>query len=163
MFFSTLKLLNIFKKKAILIIRKVLSSLGKKVIDKKKTNEVKIKKSQDIMTPEKVNGIGKKKIYVTYFILFLLDIILVIYSARKNIVNYVNVINEDVIIGKTRYLFLGRNYINLIITCFFYLYFCLINRFLLKQKYNKKFLWWLLVVLIAVNFILFFIFTKRVY
>lgn len=103
------------------------------------------------------------KVNITYFILFLLDIILVIYSARKNIVNYVVISDQEVFVGKIRYLLLGRNYINLIIIGFFYIYTCLINRFFLQRKNTKKFLLWLFLILIILNLLLFFFFTKKVY
>lgn len=103
------------------------------------------------------------KVNVTYFVLFLLDIILVVYSARQNVVNYVTVLDQDVFVSKTRYLLLGRNYINLIITVFFYLYICLMNRFFLQRKNTKNFLGCLLVGLVFLNLVLFFLFTKRVY
>ena len=144
-------------------------------ISKKLRTTKKNKDSQDMVTQQKKNSVKNKKeksknfchfftkVNVTYSILFLLDIILVIYSARKNIVNYVTVLDEDVFVSKTRYLFFGRNYINLIITSFFYLYICLMNRFFLQRKNTKKFLVLLLVILVILNLILFFLFTKRVY
>lgn len=100
---------------------------------------------------------------VTYFVLFLVDIALVIYSARKNIVNYVVVSDQSIFVSKTRYLLFGRNYINLIITSFFYLYICLIHRFFLHEKNTRKFFVCLFFSLIILNCLLFVIFTKRIY
>lgn len=130
---------------------------SKKVVAKQKSNALNHNKKLDVIKK------FATKVNVTYFILFLLDIILVIYSARKNIVNYVTIADQDIFVSKTRYLLLGRNYINLIITGFFYVYICVINRFLLQKKITKKFLGWLLVVLVILNLLLFFLFTKRVY
>lgn len=176
MFFSGGKLLNNSQKKDILISRKVLINLRKKVNVKeqeiktiKKVSSAKNQKnSQDKVTQknnEKLDKICRffTKVNVTYFILFLLDIILVIYSARKNIVNYVTVSDQDIFVSKTRYLFLGRNYINLIIISFFYLYTCLMNRFFLQRKNTKKFLGLLFIILVVLNLTLFFLFTKRIY
>lgn len=103
------------------------------------------------------------KVNITYFILVLLDIILVIYLARQNIVNYVKISDVEVFVSKTRYLLWGRNYVNLIAIAFFYIYTCLVNKFFLGRKNDKKFLLWLLVGLVVLNVLLFIIFTKRVY
>lgn len=100
---------------------------------------------------------------ILYFILFLFDVILVIYVAKQNVVNYVNVSGENIFVSKTRYLLVGRNYITLIVILFFYGYTCLMKRFFLHEKLTKKFLIWLLVFLVILNFGLFFVFTKRVY
>lgn len=130
---------------------------SKKVVAKQKSNALNHNKKLDVIKK------FATKANVAYFILFLLDIILVIYSARKNIVNYVTIGDQNIFVSKTRYLLLGRNYINLIITGFFYLYTCVINRFLLQKKITKNFLGWLLAVIVILNFLLFFLFTKRVY
>ena len=73
------------------------------------------------------------------------------------------VLDQDIFVSKTSYLLFGRNYINLIITIFFYLYICLINRFFLKRKNTKRFLWWLLIGIIFLNLVLFFCFTRKIY
>lgn len=103
------------------------------------------------------------KTSITYFGLFILDVIVVIYLARMNIVNYVKILDEEIFVSKTRYLLLGRNYINLFFSTFFYCYICLVNKFFLHQKNTKSFLFRLLVILILLNILLFFLFTKRVY
>lgn len=103
------------------------------------------------------------KKYITYFILLLLDITLVIIMARKNIVHYVEIVDKSICLSKTRNLFVGRNYITLVITIFFYGYTCFLNHFFLHRKNTKKFLIGLFFILIFLNFSLFFIFTKRVY
>lgn len=103
------------------------------------------------------------KVNVTYFIFFLMDIILVIYLARGNKVNYVLMFDEEIFLSKTKYLLWGRNYVNIIVTTFFYIYGCLLNKFYLKRKNTKKFLLLLLVILLIVNILLFVIFTKKIY
>lgn len=103
------------------------------------------------------------KVNITYFIFFLIDIILVIYLARGNRVNYVLIFDEEIFVSKTKYLLWGRNYVNVIVTVFFYIYGCLLNKFYLKRKNSKKFLLSLLGILLVLNVLLFVIFTKRVY
>lgn len=100
---------------------------------------------------------------ITYFIVLLVDIILIIYAARKNIVHYVRENGTDIFIGKTRYLLVGRNYITLIITAFFYVYVCWIHRFLFYKKNTKGFLVKMFFFLLILNFLFFFVFTKRIY
>lgn len=103
------------------------------------------------------------KVNITYFLFFLIDVILVIYLARQNIVNYVVVFDEEIFVSKTKYLLWGRNYVNVIVTAFFYIYGCLLNKFFLKRKNTKKFLGWLLIILLMINVLLFILFTKKVY
>ena len=123
------------------------------------------KKDKAVVLEEKKFKFKKylNKVSITYFVLLLLDIILVIYAARLNVVNYAVVLDEEIFLSKTRYLLWGRNYVNVIIIFFFYIYTCLINRFFLKRKNTKKFLIWLLIGLIILNVLLFIIFTKKVY
>ena len=131
---------------------------------KKKTNISNNKKTKDVKKEKKKNLKSLfTKTNVTFLILFLLNIILVIYSARKNVVNYVTISNQDIFVSKTRYLLWGRNYINIIITVFFYLYSCVINHFFLGRKNTRKFLVSLFFILIILNILLFFLFTKRIY
>lgn len=104
-----------------------------------------------------------KKELISYISLFLVDVILVIFCAKQNIVHYVDYGDMNFFVSKTRYLLWGRNYVNLIIITFFYIYGCVMNRFFLQRRNTKKFLIWFLVSLLVVNVILFLIFTKRVY
>lgn len=140
---------------------------GKKVVSSKEVRETEpskgTKKEEKLQKEMSFFQKWVTKTNVTYFILILLDAILVIYSARQNIVNYVTVSDEKIFVSKTRYLLWGRNYINIIITAFFYFYTCLMNHFFLKRRNTKKFLGCLLIGLILFNVILFFVFTKRVY
>ena len=135
--------------------------MNKKLVDNKKDKLVKNKATQ----LEDKNILKKylNKVNVTYFLLFLFDVVLVIYLARKNIINYVEVLDEEILVGKMKYLFLGRNYINVVVILFFYIYICLINRFFLHRKNTVKFLLLLLVVLVILNVLLFILFSKRVY
>lgn len=103
------------------------------------------------------------KINITYFFIFLVDIIMVILMARRNVVNYVSIFDEEIFVSKTRYLLFGRNYINLVITAFFYIYTCFVTKFFLNLKNKKKFLILLFIILSLVNMLLFFFFTKKVY
>ena len=135
--------------------------MNKKLVDNKKDKLVKNKATQ----LEDKNILKKylNKVNVTYFLLFLFDVVLVIYLARKNIINYVEVLDEEILVGKMKYLFLGRNYINFVVILFFYIYICLINRFFLHRKNTVKFLLLSLVVLVILNILLFILFSKRVY
>ena len=111
-------------------MKKVVENNPKKT--KRKNNNISkyIKKLKKCLT----------KTNITYITILLLDIILTIYLARQNMVNYAVVLDEEIFISKTRYLLLGRNYINLITTSFFYIYLCIINKFYLHNKNTKKFL-----------------------
>ncbi len=105
--------------------------------------------------------ISKKTI--TYLFLIMADVFLIIYVARKNVVNYADFFGKSIFVGEKKNLFLGRNNISLIVTLFFYLYICLMNRFFLKQKNTKKFFIGLLLFLVILNGVLFYCFTTRVY
>lgn len=137
---------------------------------KKDTKRIKIKLKgkkirKDVVSDKRKNIIKEKltKKNIIYMFILLIDVILVIYMASRNCVNYVNVMGEEFFISKNRYLLVGRNYINLIIIAFFYFYTLAIKKFLFKEKITKKYLLWLLVFLIVLNMGLFFIFTKRIY
>ena len=123
------------------------------------------RKSKKVVIDKKSFDVKKylTKDNITYFALLLFDIVLVIYLARKNIVNYAVVMDEEIFVSKTKYLLWGRNYVNVIVIAFFYIYTCLVNKFFLKKKNTKKFLLWLFGILVIINVLLFVIFTKRVY
>ena len=129
--------------------------------DKKKN--VTKKKVNNNMNKELFISKYLTKVNITYFIFFLVDIILVIYLARGNKVNYVLMFDDEIFLSKTKYLLWGRNYVNVIVTAFFYIYGCLLNKFYLKRKNTKKFLLLLLAILLIVNILLFIIFTKKIY
>lgn len=142
------------------------NSTTSKIIKGRKISTKRIQ-DQIVIKNDKVENSYIKKLFtkvnITYIILFLCDIILVIYSARKNIVNYVMILDQDVFVSKTKYLLVGRNYINLFIIGFFYIYICLVNRFFLHRRNTKKFLISVFFLVVFFNIILFFLFTKRVY
>ena len=103
------------------------------------------------------------KEFITFFVVFLLDIILVVWLAGKNVVNYAVIMDKEIFVSKTRYLLFGRNYVNLIVITFFYIYTCLVNKFFLHRKNSKRFLIFLFVFLAILNVGLFVLFTKRIY
>lgn len=151
-----------------------MSNLGKIVGNKEEVKSKKISKKNlaTQVRKKKIDGNFRKKIdikkyltkfNITYFIFFLIDIIFVIYLARGNKINYVLMFDEEIFISKTKYLLWGRNYVNVIVTAFFYVYGCLLNKFYLKRKNSKKFLLSLLGILLVLNVLLFIIFTKRIY
>ena len=130
------------------------------------TLSTKVKKNnvnEDISSNKKLLVKCLNKKCFIYFLLLLFDVILVIYSAKNNVVNYVTIAGEDIFVSKTRYLLVGRNYITLIIITFFYGYICLMKRFFLHEKLTKRYLTLLFVILVILNFSLFFIFTERIY
>lgn len=143
----------------------------KEVVSKKKnqTTQSKEKTKKNIVKEKQViskeEGFKKylTKTNITYFILLILDIFVVIYSARQNIVNYIIVLDEEIFVSKVRYLLWGRNYINIFIIAFFYIYTCIVNRYFLQRKNTKKFLFWLFIVLVVLNVLLFALFTRKVY
>ena len=134
-------------------MKKVVENNPKKT--KRKNNNISkyIKKLKKYLT----------KTNITYITILLLDIILTIYLAKHNMVNYAVVLDEEIFVSKTRYLLLGRNYINLITTSFFYIYLCLVNKFFLHNKNTKKFLLYSLLLLTIINITLFIIFTQKIY
>ena len=147
-------------------------------LEKKKNNSAPKKKSKKIeiklkgrkirkvdIANKKINIIKDKltKKNLIYVVLLLVDVILVIYMASRNCVNYIEVGGEEIFVSKSRYLLVGRNYINLIIIAFFYFYTLAIKKFLFREKITKKYLLWLFIFLIVLNMGLFLIFTKRIY
>ena len=121
----------------------------------KKNNKENKSKNKTIITKETIS----------YAILSIVDIILIIYAARKNYANFVSIAgSKNIYIGKnTRYLLLGKNYITLIITLFFYIYICLLNKLILHKNNTKKFLILFPIVLLIINCLLFYIFTNKIY
>ncbi len=116
---------------------------------------------------DKKDGLGKEQLFlksvVIYFFLLLFDAFLVIFCAKQNKVNYVVLFDKDIFVGKSIYLFLGRNYVNAIIIVFFYLYNITVYKFFLKKRYTKKFLIGSLIFFVIFNCMLFYLFTVRVY
>ena len=122
------------------------------MVQKKKTakNRTKLKKF-----------ITKDNIF--YFVLLLIDVSIIIYSARHNYANYVTINNEKVFIGKTKNMLFGRNYIVIITTLFIYVYTLLSNKILLHKENKKEYIIKYGILLLLLNITLFYIFTKRIY
>ena len=121
-----------------------------------KKNKINIKKQNRVK--QMLN-----KTNVTYFLIGICDIVLVLFCAFKNRVQYTVIFDKSFLVGKTSDMLFGKNYINLIITFFFYVYLLLMNRFFLKRRNTKKFLVGSFFAFIIVNFVLFYLCTKRVY
>ena len=120
--------------------------------EKKKTNK------KDEIT------ITKKQIIISYIIILIFDLIMIIYFAKHNYVNYVSLPGkEKILVSKTRNLFFGRNYITLIITFFFIIYTFLYNKYLLKLKNTKKLTISIIIFYIILNIACFYLFTKKIY
>ena len=122
------------------------------------------------MVQKKKNPKNQTKIkkYITkdnifYFVLLLIDISIIIYSARHNYANYVTINNEKVFIGKTKNMLFGRNYIVIITTLFIYVYTLLSNKILLHKENKKEYIIKYGILLLLLNITLFYIFTKRIY
>ena len=96
-------------------------------------------------------------------VLGIIDIILIIYVARGNVANYAVVNGEEVFIGKTRNLLLGRNYITLVVSLFIYLYGLLLNKFLIKKKISVRGMVLIFGLILIFNMIMFYLFTRKVY
>lgn len=151
------------KKKAIEVVDKSKVKVkGGKDTNKNKSS---LKKEKTKLKDNSFARVKKNltKVNITYFILAVVDIILVIYTARGNIVNYVVILDEEIFMSKTSYLLFGRNYVNLVIISFFYVYTLLVTKFYLKKEITKKFLGILFLIIFIINILLFYIFTKKVY
>ena len=130
----------------------------KKKVNKEKTSN---KKKDKQITEKKPN---KKIIMISYTVFLLIDIIMIIYFAKHNFVNYASIPGQEkLLVSKTQKLFFGRNYITLIITLFFTIYTLLCNKYLLKIKNTKKLIISLIVFYLILNIALFYLFTIKIY
>lgn len=143
---------------------------NKKVSKVKKTKDVKkvsSGKEKKENTSKAKDCLWKKKIInktsITYLGLIIFDVLLTIYMARQNVINYVIIVDKKIMMSKLSYLLLGRNYVNIVLMIFFYGYTCLINKFFLKRKNSIKFLILLLITVVALNLLLFYLFSNKVY
>ena len=100
---------------------------------------------------------------VTYFLIVFFDVLMVIYCACQNKVQYVKMFGKDIFVGKSKDMFFGKNYINIIIIIFFSIYLLAIRKGLFHKKFTKKSLVITFCGFFLINLILFYIFTKRVY
>lgn len=133
--------------------------MTKEIKKKSKSNQ----KKQTITIKEKELEIQKKYQNIFYIVLAIVDLATIIYFARHNIVNYVKVGEKKVLISSTKNLLLGKNYIVLITSAFFYIYTIVTKKLLFKQKLNKKFVLLLLTFIFGLNIALFYIFTKKIF
>ena len=104
----------------------------------------------------------KKKIII-YSIIMLIDIIMIFLFAKRNILHFVVVGNKKVNVSGTNRMLFGKNYITLIVTFFLYIYICMINKVVFKEKKKELFYVILFLGLIIINILLFVICSKRVY
>jgi len=101
---------------------------------------------------------------IIYLLIALIDITIIIYVAKKNIINYVTIDNnKPIYLGDKHNLFLGRNYITLVTTIVVYLYILTLNKFYFKKKINIKYLILILFLILILNCIIFYLFTNKVY
>lgn len=100
---------------------------------------------------------------IIYLIIVISDIFLIIYSARRNMINYVKIENKKMYLGAKTNLIFGRNYISLVTTLVVYIYTLLINKVYFKKKTNIKNYIIFLILLLLSNCLIFYIFTNRVY
>ena len=100
---------------------------------------------------------------IIYLIIAISDIFLIIYSARRNMINYVKIENKKMYLGAKTNLIFGRNYISLVTTLVVYTYTLLINKVYFKKKTNIKNYIIFLILLLLLNCLIFYIFTNRVY
>lgn len=131
--------------------------MTKKIQKKSKSN----KKEQ--ITKQQELEIQKKHQNIFYLVLAIVDVATIIYFARHNIVNYVKVGEKTVLISSTKNLLLGKNYIVLITSAFFYIYTIVTRKFLFKQNLNKRFVLLLLALIFGLNIALFYLFTKKIF
>lgn len=130
--------------------------MTKKIQKKSKSN----KKEQ--ITKQQELEIQKKNQNIFYLVLAIVDVATIIYFARHNIVNYVKVGEKTVLISSTKNLLLGKNYIVLITSAFFYIYTIVTRKILFKQNLTKKFVLFLLAFIFGLNIALFYLFTKKI-
>lgn len=130
--------------------------MTKKIQKKSKLN----KKEQ--ITKQQELEIQKKNQNIFYLVLAIVDVATIIYFARHNIVNYVKVGEKTVLISSTKNLLLGKNYIVLITSAFFYIYTIVTRKILFKQNLTKKLVLFLLAFIFGLNIALFYLFTKKI-
>lgn len=130
--------------------------MTKKIQKKSKSN----KKEQ--ITKQQELEIQKKNQNIFYLVLAIVDVATIIYFARHNIVNYVKVGEKTVLISSTKNLLLGKNYIVLITSAFFYIYTIVTRKILFKQNLTKKLVLFLLAFIFGLNIALFYLFTKKI-
>ena len=116
-----------------------------------------------LFMPDKSKRKNNFKDYITYFVIMLCDVILVIYCACNNKVQYVKLFGKDIFVGNTKDMLFGKNFINIIITIFVYFYLLAIRKVFLHKKNTKKIFIFLFCGVSLLNLLLFYFFTKRIY
>lgn len=107
--------------------------------------------------------VSYKKNILIHIFLVIVDVVMVIFMARNNVVHLVRVNGNKIVLGSTGYLLFGRNYVNLVIISFFSMYTIFLQRFLLKKRITWKYIIFTILFYFLLNMILFYCFTKRVY
>ena len=104
----------------------------------------------------------KRNIFI-YIFLLIVDVMMVVFMARNNVVHLVRLNGNQIILGGTKYLLFGRNYVNLIIISFFSMYIICLQRFIFKKRITWKYITFVVLFYFLFNVLLFYCFTKRVY
>lgn len=114
-------------------------------------------------TNEKIKlKLNKQQVF--NLIVIIINIVIIIYFANKNIANYVKINNQNKeFIGTTTNLIFGRNYITLITASFFTIYTLLSNKVLFNKKQSLKEIPKTFLFYLILNILLFITFTKKVY
>ena len=136
----------------------------KTIKKKSQSQKIRIKNDKETKTTSStiLTKLNNKKLF--FIAVIIIDIIITIYFARKNIANYIKIDGSEAkFVGETKNIVFGRNYITLITTSFFFIYTCLSNKILFHEKITKKFVITTFFFYLILNIILFIIFTKRVY
>ena len=131
----------------------------KKVVKKKSSKQIKSNKKFDGIKAFIIKN--KNKLMVS--ILFVIDLVLIIYFAKENYANYAKVKDELIFVGDTKNLLFGRNYIGLIVTLFIYFYGIIVSKFLCRNKLNIKWLVGCFIVILLFNMLMFYLFTNKIY
>ena len=150
---------------------KIKNQQSKQTTSKKiEPNETRKEKEKKLNQPAQKQTITQKNLKITkdkviYLLLGIIDIIIIIYAARKNYANFVSLAgSKSTYIGdSTKNLIFGKNYITLLTTAFFFIYICLLNKFMFHKKNTKKFVIILLLLLLIINCTLFYAFTNKIY
>ena len=138
--------------------KKVITN-DKKIIKKKKSKNVECNKKFENVK----SFIIKNKNILMVSILFVIDLVLIIWFAKENYANYAKVKDELIFVGDTKNLLFGRNYIGLIVTLFIYFYGIIVSKFLCRNKLNIKWLVGCFIVILLFNMLMFYLFTNKIY
>jgi len=122
-----------------------------------------MKKKKTTKKETKLNKILTKK-NIIYLLIAIADIFLVIYTARRNNINYITLDKENyVYLGSKTNLIFGRNYITIVISLVVYIYYLLLNKIYFKTKLTKKRIIIPIFIIFIINCLIFYLFTNKVY